>query len=475
MYAFLSSILLAILPMSQIVHPVSTMNPEAQENFNKGLTYVFAYNHDLAYNYFKKASEIDPNLAMAYWGMAVALGQNVNTDVTKENEIKCYNFVQEALKRAPQASQNEQDYINALKTRYTDNPNQDFVPLRYQYRTAMKKVVEAYPQDLDAATLYSESILMLHPWKWWTYWGESTEGVEEAAQVLESVLGRNPYHVGANHFNIHAYEESPFPERALASAVRLTKLLPESGHLLHMPCHIFLLLGNYEDAVKTNTKAIMADREYIKKYGINGEYPTHYLGHNLYILARTYMLMEDFDNAYKTALSLTEFIKPHLKSHSGLQHFAKVPFEVLLYFHRWKEILNYQPIISDSPLVNCYQHFSRGMSFAYLGDPNSAQNEKELLLACKKDLPPIVEVANNPAYLVLAVAEHALNAALLRSQNDMPSSIAELKHAIGIQDRFYYDEPPAWYIPLRVTLGATYLSRKKDRKLPRPLAKPLLS
>lgn len=460
MSALPASSLEVMPPMNQIYHPVSTNNPEAQKYFNKGLTYLFAYNHDVAFDSFKKASEQDPNLAMAYWGMAMALGQNVNTDVTPENEIKCYNYVQQALKLAPKASQNDQDYINALKVRYTNDSSADLVPLRYLYRNAMKKVVEAYPEDLDAATLYSESILELNPWKWWTYDGKPTEGVYEAADVLDSVLKRAPNHIGANHFYIHAFEESPFPERALLSAYRLETLLPESGHLLHMPCHIFLIVGDYKSALSTNTKALAADSQYIKEHGMGGEYPLHYFKHNLYVMVRIHELMNDFEKAYATSLELVKFIEPYVKSHQ-LDRFAYVPFEVLLYFHKWKEILEYQPIIQDSPIVNSYQHFSRAMAYAVLGKLNSAEEEKKIFLENVKKIQPTEEIAGNPASQIFKLAELVLNATINRKNNNLPASIEDLQKAIYIQDRLNYDEPPPWYIPVREELGATYLLQQR--------------
>lgn len=206
---------------------------------------------------------------MAYWGMALALGQNINEDVTPEREIKAYNYIQQAIKLSPKSSPNEQDYISVLAVRYTNDPKADFIPLRFLYRDAMKKLVQKYPEDLDAASMYVESILALDPWIWWTTDGKPKAGTKEAIDVLEFVLQRNPDHIGANHYYIHAWEESPFPERALMSAHRLEYLLPESGHLLHMPCHIFILVGDYESALKTNQKAIAQDRNYIENLGLH--------------------------------------------------------------------------------------------------------------------------------------------------------------------------------------------------------------
>lgn len=447
-------------PMYEIYHPVSTSSKDAQKSFDIGLTYVFAYNHDLAFHEFEKASKFDPDLAMAYWGMALALGQNVNQDVTPENEIRCYNYIQQALKLLDNASPSEQAYIKALATRYTNDPKADLIPLRFRYRDAMKKVMNDYPQDLDAATLYTESILNLYPWKWWTPDGKPKEGVPEAIDILESILKRNPGHVGANHFHIHAWEESPYADRALMSAHRLETLLPESGHLLHMPCHIFLTTGDYESAIKTNTKAIHQDHEYINKYGLSGDYPHHYLRHNMAIQTRIYMLMEDYDNAIKTAFELIDFIKPQFKDMADSANFAKIPLEVYLYFGRWQEILDFKlPVHNAFP--EAYLHFSRGVAYANLGAIEEAQSEKQQMLKYSKELDPKEELAQNPLTKIMDIAALVLEANINAAQRKQDDYVQNLRQAIKLQDQLDYDEPPAWYVQIRLELGFELIRQKK--------------
>ena len=446
--------------MRQIYHPVSTTSKAAQESFNTGLTYVFAYNHNIAFREFEKAAKIDPNLAMAYWGMALALGQNINQDVTPENEIRCYEYIQKALKLMSGAPAVEQAYINALATRYTNDPKADLIPLRFKYREAMKKVATEYPEDLDAACLYAESILNLDPWKYWTWDGKPKEGTLEAIDVLNFVLRRNPEHIGANHFNIHAWEESPTPERALLSAYRLTTLLPESGHLLHMPCHIFALVGDYEQAIKTSKHAIAADRQYVQQYGVEG-YPLHYLSHNLYVLARIYLLAEDEENAIKSALELIQFMEPHFAMMPEMGSMAIVPLEIYLYFHRWKEVLDFQLSTQNSPYVTAYWHFSRATAYANLGDMESAQKEQALMLDAKKKLSDSESIAKDPAPKVFQLAELVLNAAIAHANKRESEEMAFLTKAVDIQERLNYDEPPAWYFPIRSQLGKLHLQQNK--------------
>jgi hypothetical protein len=449
-----------MVPMVEIYHPVSTTKSEAQKSFDRGLTYIFAFNHDIAFASFEKAAQLDPSLAMAYWGMALARGQNVNEDVTPENEIKCYNYIQKALKLSGNASANEKAYISALADRYTNDPNADLIPLRFRYRDAMKKVIDAYPEDLDALTLYAESILDLDPWKWWTNDGKPMEGTMEAVGKLEFVLSRDPLHIGANHFYIHAWEESPTPERALMSAHRLEFILPESGHLLHMPCHIFLPVGDYESAVHNSKLAIAQDRAYFKEFGLSaGTYPLHYLTHNTYILARTYMLMEDYENAIKTALEAANFIGPYLEKMRDLSHYASIPLEIYLYFHKWNEILEYKfPI--NYPSEQAYWHYSRAKAFAALDDLESALKEKELMLRFKEQITSQEEIAKNHAGKVIALAEIDLEATMARVQKKHPEYISLLNRAVELQDQLNYDEPPAWYISMRIPLGAALLEQQ---------------
>lgn len=448
-------------PMNEIYHPVSTTNKEAQRHFNRGLTYIFAFNHDIAFREFELAAKEDPNLAMAYWGMALALGQNVNEDITPENEVRCYNYIQQALRLSSSASTSERDYIEALAQRYTNNPSANLIQLRFTYRDAMKKLSEKYPEDLDAAAMYAESILDLDPWKWWTNDGQPREGTNDAIKALEFILSRDPDHIGANHYYIHAWEESPTPERALMSAHRLQSLLPESGHLMHMSCHIFLPVGDYESALKASLSAIAQDKAYISNVGMSaGTYPIHYLTHNTYVLTRTYILMQDYGNAIKTALEVTQFVEPYLEKMPHLVSYANIPLEVYLYFNKWNEILAH-PLQSKVASVQAYWHFSRAMAYASLGDLDSAKKEKVLMDQFQVQIMPVEEIAKNPASKVLELAGIMLDATISHANKNNYEYIDNLKKAIAAQDKLNYDEPPAWYIPMRQVLGFAYLEQQQ--------------
>src|ERR1700730_2157321 len=218
--------------LGEVHHPVSTKNPKAQQFFDQGLKLVYGFNHDEARKSFQRAGELDPKLAMAWWGVALTLGPNYNLPVDLEREKAGYDAVQRAIALQGNASVVERAYINALAFRYSNDSKTDLHQLDVAYRDAMSKLVKNYPDDLDAATLYAESMMNLNPWKLWLHDGRANEGTEEIVAVLESVLKRDPNHLGANHYYIHAVEASPHPERALPSAARLEKLAPAAGHLV---------------------------------------------------------------------------------------------------------------------------------------------------------------------------------------------------------------------------------------------------
>src|ERR1700731_4648377 len=210
--------------LGEVHHPVSTQNRQAQQFFDQGLKLVYAFNHDQARRSFQRAAELDPKLAMAWWGVALTLGPNYNLPVDPEREKAGYDAVQHALSLQENASDPERAYINSLVVRYSNDPHADLRALDRAYKDAMGKLAARYPDDLDAVTLYAESAMNLNPWKLWTAEGKPGENTEEIVSVLESVLKRDPNHLGANHYYIHRVEAAPHPERALPSAARLEKL-----------------------------------------------------------------------------------------------------------------------------------------------------------------------------------------------------------------------------------------------------------
>ncbi len=436
-------------------HPVSTKNAEAQKFFDQGLILIYAFNHDEAAQSFARAAELDPDLAIAYWGIALVKGPNYNLDADEEQWKAANEALQEALKLAHKASEPERGYIHALAKRYAPDPKADRKPLAAAYKQAMAELAKKYPDDLDAATLYAESAMNLRPWELWTPDGKPAEGTEEILAVLESVLRRNPDHPGANHYYIHVIEASPFPERGLGCAERLKTLAPAAGHLVHMPSHIYMRLGDYAAAAKANDQAIAADEAYLKASNAHGAYPMMYYSHNIHFLAVARAMEGRFTDAKKAADKLAVHVGPHVKDMPMLEGFMPTPTLVLARFNRWKEILESPAPDPKMFTTTALWHFARGLALAAQGKPNEAGKEREAFLALRKAIPADTPYSDrNKAQSVLAVAEDVLEARLAFAQGDKKAAIACLQKAIKAEDALNYMEPSDWFLPVRESLGA---------------------
>ena len=447
-----------------ISHLVSTCNREAQAYFNQGLTLTYAFNHDAAYWSFKRASEIDPNLAMAYWGMALVLGPNINSPVTPDREKTAYAHIQKALELSKNATDNEQHYITALSKRYSNEESPDLKKLDQNYFDAMGNLVKTFPDDLDAATLYAESGMDLRPWQLYDPDMKPAEGTVEIVALLESVLKRDPEHLGANHYYIHAVEASSQPERALMSAERLLRLLPNSGHIIHMPSHIFILVGDYHKAILANLAAAKIDREYIELYGLYGQYPLHYLTHVLFFISRAYALEGRYEDSLRFANELNQLYLPHFKGMETHEFIVTAPLLTKVRFHRWQEVLNEPKPSSDMLVSNVLWHYSRGLAFAALKDVSNAQAEQKEFDAARKNVPADNVYGYNLASTIFNLADLTLKGALAEAQNDIPSAIKFLQEGVAAQHRINYNEPPDWFIPIRETLGSLYLKNQQYKE-----------
>lgn len=442
--------------MGSHTHPVSTTNPEAQKFFDQGMRFVFAFNHDEAIRSFKRAAELDPKLAMAHWGIALALGPNINLDVDPEREKAAYEAVQQAQSLKPHASEHERAYIAALATRYSIDPGADLKKLAVDYKNAMADVVKRYPDDLDAATLYAESAMNLRPWKFWTSDGKPAEGTEEIVATLESVLRRDPNHVGAIHYYIHAVEASNTPERALAYAPQLPTLAPAAGHLVHMPAHIYARTGDHQAAALSNKYAARVDEAYMKARGSGGFYPAMYYSHNLHFLAIAESMSGRFAPAIAAAKQLEAHVGPHIKAMPMLEGFMTVTPLLLVRFNRWGDIENLPMPDKSMAGTTALWHFARGMVFNAKGRSKEAAAELDALIAAQKLVQADAGFGLNSASHVLQIAEKVL-AARLAYKNDRQQALSLLRRAVELEDAMAYDEPQAWFIPVREFLGAALL------------------
>jgi tetratricopeptide (TPR) repeat protein len=446
--------------LGDLHHPVSTRDAQAQQFFDQGLRFIYAFNHDEATRSFQHAAELDPKLAMAYWGVAEAVGPNYNDPADPERYKMAHEAVQKAVDLSAGAPPSEQAYIQAMAKRFPADPKSDLKKAAEEYHDAMRQVVSAFPDDLDAATLFAEAGMNLHPWGLWHVDGKPEAGTEEIVATLESVIKRDPNHLGAIHYYIHAVEASANPERALAGANRLVALAPAAGHIVHMPAHVYIRTGDYEAAVKTNEQAAAVDRAYIKATRVQGIYPMMYYSHNLHFIAMCAAMNGNYAESKKNAELLQQNVGPHVKEMPPLEGFLTIPLAVEMRFHRWDEILKMPQPDPSMKAVTMFWHFARGMALAGTGKVSDAEAEHKIVSEAQAATPPdeIFQMPiNNKTKDILEIAKDVLGAKIAMVKKDNTRAIAVLQEAVAIQDTLKYGEPPDWFFPVRESLGAALL------------------
>jgi tetratricopeptide (TPR) repeat protein len=446
-------------------HPVSTKNAQAQAFFDQGLRLIYAFNHDEAMRSFQRAGELDPKLAMAHWGIAEAVGPNYNDPASEDRFVQAHAAIEKAQALAADASESDKVYIAALAKRFPADPQSDLHAAAEQYRDAMREVVKRFPDDLDAATLFAEAGMNLHPWGLWHADGTPEEGTEEIVSTLESVIRREPNHLGAIHYYIHSVEASNSPERALAGANRLAQLAPAAGHIVHMPAHIYIRTGDYEAALKTNQKAALADQAYIKAGAPPGIYSMMYYSHNLHFIAMAAAMNGNYLESRRGAQLLAANVGPHVKDMPPLEGFMTVPLAVEVRFHKWNEILKAPQPNPAMHTATVFWHFARGLALASTGDLDGAEAEHKVVEEAEEKTSPeaIFQMPiNNKTKDILKIAENVLGAKISLAKNDMDATVNQLRAAVAIQDSLKYDEPQDWFYPVRESLGAVLLKIGDD-------------
>jgi tetratricopeptide (TPR) repeat protein len=409
---------------------------------------------------FQHAAELDPKLAMAYWGVAEAVGPNYNDPADPARYKRAHDAAQKAVDLSSGASPSEKAYILAMAKRFPADPGSGLMQAAVDYRDAMRGVVREFPDDLDAATLFAESGMNLHPWGLWHPDGTPEAGTEEIVAALESVLKRDPDHLGAIHYYIHAVEASATPERALAGANRLAALAPAAGHIVHMPAHVYIRTGDYAAAVKINEEAAAADRAYIKASGAQGMYPMMYCSHNLHFIAMCAAIDGNYAQARKNAELLVANVGAHVKDMPPLEGLMTIPLAVEIRFHQWNEILNMPQPVSAMKTAVVFWHFARGLALAGAVKVTEAEAEYKIVSGAEAATPPDVVFQmpiNNKAKDIMKIAEDVLGAKVAMAKRDDAAAIHLLRDAVAIQDTLKYGEPPDWFFPVRESLGAALL------------------
>lgn len=428
-------------------HPVNTSRPEAQRFFDQGLAFIYAFNYTDARRSFRRASELDPRMAMAHWGLALALGPNINRDIDAEGERAPYEAVQKALALSTGAPENERRYIEALAKRYSVEPTADLRRLAVAYKDAMGALVKLYPDDADAATLYAESLMNLRPWRLWDADGRAAEGTEEIISVLEAVLRRHPNHLGANHYYIHAVEASPHPERGLASAERLRamKLGAAAGHLVHMPSHIYLRVGDYEAAARSNEEALAL---YVGDLGAGRD-----ARHCLNFLLVAYNMQGRYGAAKGVTERLEAMVAPRIRKLAGPGAVTSESVLTLVRFRRWDDILQSPEPHRSLLVTGSFWHWARALAHAWAGRHAEAEAERAVFNASAKTIPHDVQIDLNSAGEVMRVADHVLAARIAHAKGDRNAAVTLLRRAVELEDALAFSEPPSWTLPTRENLG----------------------
>lgn len=444
--------------------PVSTDNELVQKYFNQGLVLAYGFNHAEAARSFYYASKLDPDCAMAYWGYAYVLGPNYNAGMESDNYQRAYTAIQTALKiKNDKSTKQERDLILALSKRYVEEPVEDRKPLDIAYSNAMEKLFEKYPNSADIGVLYAESLMNLHPWDLFEKSGQPKEWTPKILATLESLIAKYPDHCGAHHFYIHAVEASGKPEKGLKSAQKFDEgLVPNAGHLVHMPSHIYIRTGDYYKGTLANINAIKVDSTYVTACHAQGAYPLAYFPHNQHFLAATATLQGNSKWALYAADEVAKNSNLQLMKEPGwgtIQHYYTIPFYVYVKFGKWNEILRMNNNVPELDYPTAMWHYARGMAFLRTNKITEARDELKSLtsISSNEGLKEITIWDINSVYELVQIAVKVLEAEMAAKEGNFPQSIELLKEAITIEDNLNYNEPPDWFFSVRHNLGAVQL------------------
>lgn len=438
---------------------VSTRVPAAQQYFDQGLRLTYGFNHDEAKLSFEEALRLDPACAMCAWGIAYALSPNINMPMPVEAEAEALAAARRAASLAGRATARERDLIGAMVKRFGEPAGEERAARDSAYAAAMREVARRHAQDVDVQVLYADAMLNLRPWNQWTRDGRPQPGTLEVVATLERAMALAPDHAGACHLYVHTIEASPTPERALDCARRLPRLMPGAGHLVHMPAHVYLRVGMYEEAARANIEAVEADRLYFATREVApGIYPLFYAPHNLHFLWAAYTLSGQKQKALEAARSLVDRVAVEdARGEAALQGFLPSLFLTHVRFGDWHAMLRESEPASGLVYVQGMWHYARGVAHAALGDVSAAVAELERLRITEAAAPADMIVILNSAPDLLRVARLVLQGRIAAARGDVEGALLALREATAAEDALTYDEPPPWYEPVRQVLGTVLL------------------
>ena len=447
-------------------HPISTKNPKTQAYFDQGVRLLFGFNHAEAIRSFREAARLDSDCAMCWWGVAFALGSNINLPMQPDAVGPAWAALQMARSLEPKASPEEVAWIEALATRYMQNPSPDRHPLDEAFASAMGKVWDQYPSDLDAGVFYAEAMMDTQPWDYWQSDAETPKGHGgEIVSTLEGVLKKEPLHPGALHLYIHAVEASTTPERAEAAADKLEPLMPAAGHVVHMPSHIYFRVGRYEDAVKVNTLAAQKDEDYIAACKAQGFYPLAYYSHNLHFLWTSSEMLGRYAAARDAAARVIKASDAGMPIAAGLppvQLYRIVPVVTDVRFGRWNEVLAEKMPPAELKLTTAIFHYARAFAYANKHDFKRAAQERRKLAAmiANKELTAI-DAFPVPGTQMAELGLTLVDGEVARQRGHLAKALAYFKKANELYEAIPYTEPDYWHQPVSHIYGAALLQAHK--------------
>ncbi len=447
--------------LGDYTYTISTKEPLAQDYFNQGLRLTYGFNHLEAIAAYKKAQELDPTCAMCFWGEAFAWGSNLNLPMLPEAIEPAYLAITRARELSENATEKEKDLIRALATRYSPDPNADRAGLNEAFADAMAELAAKYNDDADINTLYADSLMNISPWDYWERDQVTPKGRQGGSvAVLENVLAQDPDHPGAIHLYIHAVEASTTPERAEPYADQLADLMPGSGHMVHMPSHIYYRVGRFKDSIDANADAIEADEEYFEQVNADGIYPFVYYPHNVHFLMASALMAGDSKRSLRAARKLDALIPDEFaKLEPTAQPIKLAPLYAMARFAEAEEVLAVPKPSDDLPLIVAMWHYARGEALIRNGDIEGAQKEGAAIEAIQgmKELDALTDrLVPGPG--IVEVAKQVLAARIAQANGDREEAVDHFEKAVAAQDELNYTEPPYWYYPVRQSLGAALIS-----------------
>jgi len=441
---------------------ITTSSQAAQQYFDQGLRIAWNFNHAEAQRAFQKAQRLDPACAMCYWGEAYVLGPNINVPMDPAANVPAAAAATKAKTLAAKATPREQALIEAIAARYSADPKAERPALDEAYANAMAGAAARFPDDVDVLALYAEALMDRSPWDYWEPGGSKPkEVVAPLVATLETVLRKDPNHIGGIHLYIHAVEASADAKRAEPYADKLAKLAPNAGHLVHMPAHIYYRLGRYKDSLATNQVAVKVDENYIRQFAPQGVYPLGYYSHNLHFVMVSAQMSGEAGIVIAAADKLAKNIPDEVaKAVPLVVPMKAAPYWSHAQFSDLATILALPEPSAELPYLQVAWRYARGVAFAQGGSPEAARTQ---LAAIERTLSQADYSAFTawgiPAKDVGRIAAHVLRARIAQATNDLDGAVRELEAAVAIQDALPYMEPPYWYYPVRQTLGAVLLQK----------------